>query len=291
MDNNMNNPTLDSNIDTIKDMFNDPKLESVVTKFSDNIDDFCMDSISKSPVPEPPLSFKDSMSLESSGESGGMSSFNTMVEESNNNFFNSTTFKILLFVILLALLGLNLFKTFGDLTQYIIDVFGPPLRRFLVFLGFSLGEVTKQAVEVSAVGSKKGIDILSDTVTGAVDLTKDVVDYTIDGTTELSKDSVDFTKKTVDTTIDTTVDIFDEEVKNNKNNKEKHRRNRRNNLNKLPDPDDALSKTQTKNKGGFCYIGEDRGFRSCIKVSESDKCLSGDIYPTMNMCINPNLRQ
>lgn len=43
-------------------------------------------------------------------------------------------------------------------------------------------------------------------------------------------------------------------------------------------------------KAGFCYIGEDRGFRSCISVGEGDDCMSQDIYPTMNQCINPNLR-
>ncbi len=236
----------------------------------------------------------------------------------NNGFFSSRAFKILLLVILLALLGVNLFKSFGDLSQYIIDVFGPPIRRFLLFLGFSLGEVTKQTVAVSAEGSKRGIDILSDTVTGAVDLTKDVIDYTVDGTTDLSKEVVDITKDTLDYTVDKTEDIFDKELQNNNrkqkhrrnrrnnmnkskdifdkelqnnNRKQKHRRNRRNNMNKLPEPDDALSRTQSNSKGGYCYIGEDRGFRSCVKIDDANKCLSGDVYPTMNICINPNLRQ
>ena len=40
----------------------------------------------------------------------------------------------------------------------------------------------------------------------------------------------------------------------------------------------------------FCYIGEDRGYRSCIELSTGDKCMSGDIFPSMDICINPNLR-
>ena len=43
-------------------------------------------------------------------------------------------------------------------------------------------------------------------------------------------------------------------------------------------------------KSGFCYIGEDRGFRSCIKVGESTKCMSGEIFPTREVCVNPRLR-
>jgi hypothetical protein len=58
-----------------------------------------------------------------------------------------------------------------------------------------------------------------------------------------------------------------------------------------PRPDDATSRTQRTGKSGYCYIGEDRGFRSCVKVGEQDTCMSGDIFPTQAICINPRLRQ
>jgi hypothetical protein len=61
--------------------------------------------------------------------------------------------------------------------------------------------------------------------------------------------------------------------------------------NQIPDADDATSSTQiSKAKSGYCYIGEDRGFRSCIEVSKDMKCMSGDIFPTMDVCVNPRLR-
>ena len=47
---------------------------------------------------------------------------------------------------------------------------------------------------------------------------------------------------------------------------------------------------QGKHKAGYCYIGSDRGYRSCIKVGENDGCESGKIFPTMDVCINPRLR-
>jgi hypothetical protein len=61
----------------------------------------------------------------------------------------------------------------------------------------------------------------------------------------------------------------------------------------IPQADDSTSLTQMKpkSKAGFCYIGEDRGFRSCIEVGEGDVCMSGDIFPTRAICINPNLRE
>jgi hypothetical protein len=61
----------------------------------------------------------------------------------------------------------------------------------------------------------------------------------------------------------------------------------------IPEADDATSSVQMKptSKTGFCYIGEDRGFRSCIEVGEGDVCMSGDIFPSESICINPNLRE
>ena len=43
-------------------------------------------------------------------------------------------------------------------------------------------------------------------------------------------------------------------------------------------------------KSGYCYVGEDRGFRTCIEVGESTKCMSGEIFPTREVCVNPRLR-
>ena len=63
----------------------------------------------------------------------------------------------------------------------------------------------------------------------------------------------------------------------------------------IPTPDEAstnsLHTNKPKSKAGFCYIGEDTGTRSCIKVGEGDVCMSGDIFPTQAICINPNLRE
>jgi len=59
-----------------------------------------------------------------------------------------------------------------------------------------------------------------------------------------------------------------------------------------PSADEAGSSTQQlqSRKSGYCYIGEDRGFRSCTQVGEGDTCMSGNIFPTNAICINPNLR-
>lgn len=57
--------------------------------------------------------------------------------------------------------------------------------------------------------------------------------------------------------------------------------------------DDSYSTIQmskSASKSGWCFIGEDRGFRSCIQVGDNDKCMSGDIFPSQEICVNPKLR-
>jgi hypothetical protein len=55
-------------------------------------------------------------------------------------------------------------------------------------------------------------------------------------------------------------------------------------------PDDARSKIQSSGKEGWCYIGDDRNFRICSEIGKNDTCMSGDVFPSQEICMNPNLR-
>lgn len=41
---------------------------------------------------------------------------------------------------------------------------------------------------------------------------------------------------------------------------------------------------------GYCYIGTDKGFRSCAFVGPDDICQSGKVYGTMEKCKYPFVR-
>ena len=45
----------------------------------------------------------------------------------------------------------------------------------------------------------------------------------------------------------------------------------------------------TGNKS-YCYIGSENGNRRCVEASKDDVCESGKVFPSMQLCINPNLR-
>ena len=51
------------------------------------------------------------------------------------------------------------------------------------------------------------------------------------------------------------------------------------------------SEIQQPKQSGYCYIGTDRTFRSCVKMNAGDTCASKQVFPTKDICINPTLRK
>jgi hypothetical protein len=169
-------------------------------------------------------------------------------------FFN----RYMLIAIILAYLGFNLFSYFGSLLKVVMDI----IRPLISILGYTTGETAKEVVKVAKVGSKGVIDVAAGVTTGGINV--------------LEKGLTGSSKKTNNGTSAASA-VATKPPKA-----------------AFPIPDDAGSRTQAnkaKSKSGYCYIGEDRGFRSCIQVNDSDTCMSGDIFPTQEICINPSLRQ
>ena len=42
---------------------------------------------------------------------------------------------------------------------------------------------------------------------------------------------------------------------------------------------------------GYCYIGYDKDMRNCGEINQSEICMSGEIFPSLEMCMFPNLRE
>jgi hypothetical protein len=110
-------------------------------------------------------------------------------------------------------------------------------------------------------------------------------------------------KENVTTSTPTPSNSPSELYKNTSNINEKHIIIKDDNLNNAldnntqsntsPIADDSYSNIQLSKpttKSGWCYIGEERGFRSCIEVGDNDLCMSGNIFPSQEICINPSLR-
>ena len=58
----------------------------------------------------------------------------------------------------------------------------------------------------------------------------------------------------------------------------------------VPDsPEDNIQKSLSSAKTKWCLVGEYQNKRGCIDLSESDKCLSGQVFPNEEMCLNPSM--
>jgi len=179
-------------------------------------------------------------------------------------------------VILLAILGLNVFAYLGMLSDTFIGFFRPILAE-VAYLG---SETAKNTINTSAEGSKLGIDVAAGTLTSAIDLGQKAAAMSEDDVEESVIDDHKLKQA-----------INDSKIKKNQQ-QNQHNSQQKSIEPVIPDNVDSLTQqSKPAKKAGFCYIGEDRGFRSCIKVSEQDTCMSGNIFPSQDICINPNLRE
>jgi hypothetical protein len=178
----------------------------------------------------------------------------------------------LLIILILAFLGFNIFIYLAKGTQEVNSFFAPLLTKFASLFG----NVTGQVVDVSAEGAKAVVN----TTAGAVDTGLSAVQ---DITPNKAKSSV----PSEPVSQQNQYDIMSQNTLNKALNSSQSKQPTSNDY----EADDASSNIQGgAPKPGWCFIGEDRGFRTCAQVSVDDKCMSGDIFPTQEICINPSLR-
>ena len=219
---------------------------------------------------------------------------------SSSSSTSSLWIRALLIIILLALIGFNVFTYLDDITQWFGDTFGAPFQSVARFLGYAATDAVKTTADVTAKGAKSAVDIAAGAATSGID----VLQKTIGGEGNQGKQGNQGNQGNQGKP-----DNNDNNATNaNHANNQVIQYTNTNNLKKSdaelslenalshakkepPQPDDATSRTQRTGKSGYCYIGEDRGFRSCIQVGEQDTCMSGDIFPTHAICVNPRLRQ
>lgn len=178
--------------------------------------------------------------------------------------------KIGLTIVILLFLGINVLSYLGDFLQKIKEISAPFLKNILESLGYVITETTKDVTSTAATGAKLGVDVAAGTIESGLDVIQGQLDLD-----HSSKKTPSPKQQQASISASLKSALSDAEDKS------------------VPLPDDATSSTQRNgsNKSGYCYIGEDRGFRSCIYVNENDTCMSGDIFPSRELCVNPSLRE
>jgi len=234
---------------------------------TDNISDKISNDISSIP------SLISDIDVSSSSDSS-MSSFFDWIKE-----ISLTTW--LLIILILAFLGFNIFVYLAKGTQDINSFFAPLIQK----IASIFGGVTGQVVDVSAEGAKAVVGTTANVVTtGLTDVqnitpSKQVQPKTSQTTTKGQDIKTTFPQGDVAHANTVNKAINSSTAQKQQVNGEDYQ------------ADEATSSIQNgASKAGWCYIGEDRGFRSCAEVGVNDTCMSGDIFPTSQICVNPSLR-
>ena len=160
---------------------------------------------------------------------------------------------LLLFALVLSMLGVDMFMIASNTSKDIRRIVGPAISSVFSGIGYSTGTIIDETSDSAADIAKTGIDIAEGTAQSVGDL--------------LIKASGKEHRS------------LDDSVNNNKQR-----------IRSDPQPsngDGSIHKPISSSKSGWCLVGEYEGKRGCVSVQDSDKCLSGQVFPSQQICMNP----
>jgi len=203
-----------------------------------------------------------------------------------DSFKNISFTTWIIIILVLAFLGLNIFVYLAKGTQTIVDTLNPLVGALFK----TTAVVTGETVDIAADGAKV---VVGGTKT-IVNKTADAIDTGLTAIQDITPnvESRDITPNVAVSSIkgQPQSDIYsqgDQSSLNKALNTNKMRQSSENDYQAY----EASSSVHRAGKPGWCLIGEDRGFRSCASVGVDDICMSGDIFPSHEMCMNPSLRR
>lgn len=208
------------------------------------------------------------------------------------SFFKNISLQTWIIVILvLTFLGINIFAYLAEGTEKTVSIFSKIFGPILRFFGYNALSTTQQIIDTSASGVKTGINIVSNTATDTIDVIKETTTNTSTNTSNNNSSNIPQGQMaTSSLPVQHHIQETGSKIEYSQQNAlEKALNNSRQTVEQV-NPDDSRSSIQTTGKSGWCYIGEEQGIRTCSEIGVNDVCMSGNVFPTQAVCINPNLR-
>jgi len=192
-----------------------------------------------------------------------------MNPDTSSDTFKNIIIILLLLIVVLSLLGINVFIIFGNFFQNVIDFLKPVVSKTADDLEYASGTLINESSDIVADASKTGIDILNGTMhsVGNLLLTASGKSPSNNGST-----STIGTQLNLDKSINQPPKVAP----------------------KSPEPNSTTSAIQTTpsaSKQNWCLIGDFQGKRGCVSVEDQSKCLSGQVFPSQQLCLNPTMTQ
>lgn len=160
----------------------------------------------------------------------------------------------LLMIILLPALGIST-DSLGKIIQQTVVVIANIISWVVSYIAFLTGNVLNTTTDVVSTTAKTGIDITDDTINSVGDLlikASNQDNLSLDDSLNRGTSS-------------------------------------QNQLAEPSNPENPIQKPISANKTNWCLVGEYQGKRGCVEVSDSNKCMSGQLFPSQSVCLNPNI--
>lgn len=186
---------------------------------------------------------------------------------------NATTWIII--ILIFAFLGFNIFVYLAKGTQDITNIFAPLLKTIFG----TTANVAGQAINVSAEGAKAVVGGTAGAIeTGLTSVQNATAPSTASSTIKGQPISQQQNQNQVDIMQQSSLNRALNSAKNQQQPQYDYQAN------------EASSSIHGSGQAGWCYVGEEKGYRTCAQVGVNDTCMSGDIFPSNEICMNPNLR-
>ena len=201
------------------------------------------------------------------------STTSTVTKTASNagGFFSNIDWKVwLLLFVILAFLGFNIFTFLSQQTQTATNFLQPVVG--------NLANLFKSVINVSAKGAEKGVNVTADVIDSGLEQVQKVTDGTPGSARHSEEETHEENDESLNHALSNAATTKPQDIPGDKPTYE------------ADDSYSVIQSSKSTGKSGWCYVGEDRGFRTCVEVGENDRCMSGDIFPTKDVCVNPNLR-
>lgn len=162
---------------------------------------------------------------------------------------------VLVVLLTLSFVGINVLDSLSNLLKGLEALVSPIVKPLLGVFGYTTGTIIN-----------KTADVIADTATAGVEVAEGTVHEIGDLLISASNNGVDTAK------LDSALNIS------------------RNKTVNQPEADTTSNPIQspiTANKGGWCLVGEVADRRGCISVDDANKCMSGQVFPAKDLCMNP----
>jgi len=188
---------------------------------------------------------------------------------------------ILVILLFFSFLGINLLSVLGNALQGIGNILLPLIERILSVLGISLGSLLNFTGDfVEDIGTKL-LDLVNDSIHSITGVFINDPNYkrndTIVGTNNILQPPVTSQLAPVQNPV------LDQSIQNGPSY----------GSGATVPPSTSASSIQTSipsaNKAQWCLVGEYNERRGCVAIDQNTKCMSGQVFPTQNACLNPNM--